>query len=146
MGAWEAGNFENDSAMDWVGDLLESGDASFIHATFHRVLEHDGTKRTKFLWITRRHREMLPADIASQALAAAEIIAAWRDRPLAKLPKGVTEWLEHNKPFFKQELVTFAQQAINKVKTDSELKTLWEEGDPSRWQNAVADLERRLSR
>ena len=145
MGAWGAGSFENDSALDWIGDLLESKDASLIRATLNRAMEHDDTKRTSFLGIVRRRPEKLPADVATQALAAAEIVAAWHGQPLAKLPKGTAEWLKQHMSSFEPKLVALAQQAVNEVKTNSELKALWEEGDASQWQNAVMDLEQRLS-
>lgn len=38
-----------------------------------------------------------------------------------------------------------ALEAVHIVKTNSELKDLWEEGDATKWRNVVADLELRLS-
>ncbi len=42
-------------------------------------------------------------------------------------------------------MVPLAQQAIGIIKTNSELKDLWEEGDATKWRNVVEDLERRLN-
>ena len=32
MGAWGIGSFENDEALDWLSDLVASGDASVIES------------------------------------------------------------------------------------------------------------------
>ena len=43
MGAWESGNFENDTAMDWLGDLRESGsieqDSDVVIFTYNSKLK-----------------------------------------------------------------------------------------------------------
>ena len=41
--------------------------------------------------------------------------------------------------------VSLAAQAVAIVKTNSELKELWEEGDANKWREMVEDLERRLT-
>ncbi len=147
MGDWGPGIFDNDSALDWIGDLLESEDASPVYDALKCALKHDGVKRKWFLGIcVQRRKEKLPAEQATKALAAAEIVAARFGQPLSKLPNGVAEWLEQHSSLFEPELVVMAQQAMNKIKTDSELKQLWEEGDgAAKWLSSVADLERRLS-
>src|SRR5882672_8159005 len=138
MSAWGAGSFENDAASDWIGDLLESKDASPVRAALNRVKEHDGLKRKRFLGICmQRQKQKLPADTAGNGLAAAEIVAARFGHPPPKLPNGVAEWLEQHSSLFEPELVVIARQAVNKIKTDSELQQLWEEGDARQWHNAV---------
>lgn len=130
MSAWGAGTFENDSALTWIGDLLKSKDASLVRATLNRVVEYN---------------EKLPTDLATQALAAAEIVAAWHRQPLINLPYEVAVWLERNRSSFETELIVLARQAVAVVKTDSKLKELWGEGNASQWLAAVTDLEQRLS-
>jgi hypothetical protein len=150
MGAWGADNFQNDWAMDWLGDLCESGDASLIRATLNRVVEHGGTKYSAPSLLERlsgrsRHTDWLKARVAAKALAAAEVVAAWRDRPSDTLPKKLMAWLQQNRPSFPQDIVPLAKQAVSIVKTNSELKDLWEEGDASKWKTTVENLEQRLN-
>jgi hypothetical protein len=149
MGAWGAGSFQNDWALDWLGDLRESGDASQIQATLNRVVEHGGTKHSppsilERLRGRRRHTDWLKASVSSKALAAAEIVAVWLGRPLAKLPEGITEWVQKNSSSLKPDIVPLARQAVNIVRTNSELKDLWEEGDATEWHQVIQDLDKRL--
>lgn len=149
MGTWGAGSFENDSASNWLANLRESGDASLIRAALSRVVEHGGTKQSSAaaierLFGRRRRTDWLTANVASQALAAAEVVAAWHGRPSANLPKNLIIWLQHHISSFEADLVLLAQKAVDIIKTNSELKDLWEEGDAAKWKNAVEDLEQRL--
>ena|SRR5438128_154006 len=150
MGAWGAGSFQNDWALDWLAGLRESRDASLVRAALSRVVEHGGTKCSppsilERLRGRRRHTDWLTARIASKALAAAEIVAAWLGHPPADLPDGTTAWLQQHSSSFQPDLLALARQAISIVKTNSELKDLWEEGDPTKWRKVVQDLEQRLS-
>ena len=96
-------------------------------------------------WIGRCHNtDWLTAGNASQALAAAEIVAAWLGRSAEKLPDGIAAWMQTHEPSFQSELAALARQAVNIVKSNSELKDLWEEGDATEWKTGVEDLERRL--
>jgi len=47
MGTWGADSFQNDWALDWLGDLCESGDASLIRATLNRAVEHDRPEKDR---------------------------------------------------------------------------------------------------
>lgn len=150
MGTWGAGSFQNDSGLDCLANLRESEDASYVHAALSRVVEHGGTKYSppsilERLRGRRRHTDWLDADVAQEALAAAEIIAAWLDHPAADLPDGTLDWVKQHASSFQSDLVPLAVKAVNIVKTNSELKDLWDEGDASKWMSVVADLERRLN-
>jgi len=113
------------------------------------VIEHGGTKHSpptllERLRGRRRHTDWLNADVSSGALAAAEIIAAWLGHPAAKLPDGITEWLEQHSSSLQPDVVPLARQAVSIVKSNSELKDLWEEGDASEWHEVIQNLEQRL--
>jgi hypothetical protein len=149
MGTWGAGSFQNDSALDWVGDFCKRSDISLVHAALSRVVEHGGTKQSSASFIEklfgrRRRSDWLTANVASQALAAAEVVAAWDGRPSANLPDNLVLWLQQHESSFQPDLVPKARQAVSIVKTNSELKDLWEEGDAVKWKAAIKDLEQRL--
>jgi hypothetical protein len=127
MGAWGAGTFDNDDALDWLDDLLDGADDAIRDA-----LESTGA-------------DPLEAPDASSALAAAEVVAAALGRPAADLPGEVSDWLEEHGTKQAAALAPLARQAVDRVRQNSELKDLWEETDPAEWTAAVDDLLARLS-
>lgn len=150
MGAWAAGNFENDTAMDWIADLRVHGDSSTVRSALSQVIERSLPKEPSFvgrLFGRRPVESYLEAPVASEALAAAEVVACWSGRPLSKMPDGVVEWVREHSSEFSPEFVQLARQAVTTIKTKSELRDLWEEGDDAtaaEWQSVIADLESRL--
>lgn len=130
MGAWGAGSFENDTALDWAGDVSEGGDVTVVITALIRVREERRSER-----------------VATQGLAAAEIVAFWLGHPDSQFPDYLRDWADRNSGAFSPESVTLAREAVSIVKTKSGLKDLWEEGNgnsASEWHAAIADLERRL--
>jgi len=61
MGAWGAGNFENDAALDWVWDLRESTGLEMVENAIADVLNCG---------------DYLDADVGCIGLAAAEVVLA----------------------------------------------------------------------
>lgn len=130
MGAWGPGSFENDDALDWLADLVDGGGMDVVESAFDGVAD----------------AEYLEAPEASSAVAAAEVVAALAGRPPAELPDEAAEWVAaHGRPPG-DRLMRQARAAIQRVRTDSELKELWEEDGegPNEWHAAVDDLLRRL--
>lgn len=126
MGAWGAGTFDNDDALDWLDDLV------------------DGAGDAIRLALEATDAEQLEAPDASSALAAAEVVAAALGHPAAELPGEVSDWLEQNGTKSAAALAPLARQAVERVRASSELKELWEETDPSEWTAALDDLRKRL--
>lgn len=129
MGAWKAGSFDNDDALDWVNDFADEPSREFIEITLKAVIESD---------------EYLESPESSMAIAAAEVVAALQDAPHPTLPDELQEVLSSDEITVDRNLVDLALNAIERVKTNSELKELWEEGDASEWLSAIASLEKRL--
>ncbi len=133
MGAWGAGNFENDTALDWIYDLKESRKLRLVEKTISKVVDS---------------RKFIDLNICCEGLAAAEIIAALIGKPLEKLPIGVPEWIQSQKKKPDEKLVEKTRKAVNIIRHDdtSELKLLWEEGGdtPTDWYAAIDDLLTRL--
>lgn len=130
MGAWGIKNFENDSALDWVGEFVDNADPEFISETLIDVIEND---------------DYIEVDEGSYALAAAEIVAAWNKKKSSDYPEEGMEEIEKIQVNNLSELKTLSLKAIEKVKTNSELKELWEETDEfSEWQALLDDLGKRL--
>jgi len=127
MGAWGPGPFDNDDALDWIDDLIESG-INALGATLEIAADGD----------------TLEAPDASMALAAAEVVAALYGSPARELPGEVIEWVADYGRALPDELAPLARKAAERVRRESELKDLWEESDPAGWYAAVDDLLRRL--
>lgn len=133
MGAWGAGNFESDTALDWVWELEKSSDLSPVENAISDVL-HCG--------------ETLDADAGCIGLAAAEVVAALRHKPLDGLPEEVAAWVQARRLIPSDVLVKDCLSAIAKIRNDdsSELKELWEEDGSilAEWHSVLNDLIARL--
>ena len=131
MGAWGINTFENDDAADWIGEFCDEPDKELLVEAFDAVNDIGD--------------DYLESPESSAALAAAEVIAALLGKPSAALPDDTKECV--GKLNFKpdEELLAAAQKAVERVKTDSELKELWDESDDAtQWQATVEDLAARL--
>jgi len=150
MGAWDAGSFQNDTALDWAGNLGESGDVAAVRIALVRALEERRSERPTFIGRLLGRRPIDPcleADVACEGLAAAEIVAFWLGHPDQHFPDDLREWAVRHSDALSPEFISLARKAVFAIKTKSELKDLWEEGNgivASKWYAAIADLERRL--
>lgn len=133
MGAWGTGIFENDDASDWVYTLAEEEGIDALRPTLMAAADLFG--------ITE---EILEEPAGSEALAAAEVVAALLGKPSINLPDEVSEWVQGKE--FCPELAFVALKAVKVVLTNSELKELWEESDEfNAWISVVNNLKERLT-
>lgn len=133
MGAWGFESFENDDAADFLADITESGDSSLLREVLDNVLTST---------------EYLEAPDASQAIVAAEIIAAALGRPTiaAEKKEPLRQWLAQIRPEIDPELVAAASAALTRIlATNSELRELWEDSEEfPEWQASVTELLQQL--
>ena len=131
MGAWGSSVFENDSAADWLGELLEEG-------RFQLIGEALGA-------LTSGYNE---ADECSAALAAAEVVAAARGWQVRAFPKELKQWIEEFDYRPTDDARTLAIQAVCRVRDDSELAELWKENakEEKKWRAGLEDLIERLKK
>ena len=136
MGAWGAGTLDNDAAMDFLGALALDGSADDDEIAVRDALTAPGEEDG-----------YLDADLASDALAAAEVIAAAAGRPLATTDESTRSYLETvatRSPGLAQ-LAGAALPVLDRVTgAESELRELSEEADEAEWLAAVDDLRTRL--
>jgi len=131
MGAWATGVFDNDDAGDWIWDLED--------ALGHTVLD------TAFASISSQS-DYLEAPDCSIALAAAEVVAALIGHPAQALPNVVSSFVERNHSPPSSNLIATALNAVERIRSGSELRELWDaSGNSDEWLNTVADLEVRLA-
>jgi hypothetical protein len=133
MGAWGFGSFDNDDAADFMADATESGDLSLVRGALDNVLTST---------------EYVEAPDASQAIAAAEIVAAalGRPTPAAQREEELTSWIARIRPTIDSELAAQARDALTRILApNSELRELWEEAEEfPEWQSAVSELGQHL--
>jgi len=125
MGTWGKGSFQNDSALDWMGEMIDRDDLALVPET-----------------LALRGGETQGEDV----LAAAEVVAALNGRPLKGIPEELADWLV-DKAAFGKAATREAIQAVEWVWGYSDLRALWEEaGARDTWGAEVSELRYRLSK
>src|SRR5689334_15991147 len=116
MGSWGHTAFENDDAADWAYELEESNDLSVVLRALERISRAPAST-------------FLEAPDCACALAAAEVAAALGGHGPQELPDNVAEWVAERRAE-KRSLASLrapAALALERVRTQSELKQLWDE-------------------
>ena len=134
MGAWGYTNFDNDTAQDFVGEVEEEGIDRIISAI-------DVIK-------TIAEDAYVDTDLCTKALAAIEYIATAKGRMAEDFPEDAEDWVNahKNELLAIRSIVVKSQEAIDRIKNNSELKELWEETeDFANWNNVLDDLNSRIS-
>lgn len=134
MGAWSHEPFGNDSANDWAYGLEGLNDFSLVVEAIQNVLATGD--------------DYLDADLAVEAIAAAEVLAKTIGRGTQSdtYTKKVDAWLASISAKPAPGLLTAAQHALTRIlEADSELRELWEESDDfASWESSVKALQTAL--
>ena len=134
MAGWASGSFENDNAQAWLPQLT-SLSVEDLQPLLSRAADNP---------------DYLEAPESSIAVAAAEAVAALKGAPPTDLPKEIADWVREARSNSKDDsipaLASLAVRAIQRVRTNSELKDLWLEADGlNEWSANLRDLEKRLA-
>jgi len=131
MGTWSHEPFGNDAAIDWAYELEDTHDFLLIEQAIQRVLDCGP--------------EYLDADLAVEAVAAAETIAKALGRGTQSdaYTKEVDAWLKSISAVPTSSLRSKAHEALSRILgPHSELKELWEESeDAESWESSVRLLQ-----
>lgn len=129
MGAWGAGSFDNDTAMDWIGQLERHGLDAIIDA-----IEAIG-------------EGFIDSDEGSVAIAAGEVVAALRGKPAKELPDDVVAWVAASRADLEvsPEIIRDIARVIREVRSRDELHDLWDDEGAAEWLAVVDKLLARLS-
>jgi len=136
MGAWSHESFGNDDACDWSSQLKEHNDLRFVESTFDELLAIGD--------------DYLEAPMASEAIAAAEVIARLRSTSEPGDDEAYSEdveaWVARVGLQPSTSLIDKARRVLDRVLTEpSELMELWGESeDSSAWRAAVEGLKARI--
>jgi hypothetical protein len=135
MPGWGTGSFENDESQNFLGQLSSLGIDDL-----GAILAHAAD-----------HEDYLQAPESSIAVAAAEVIAALiasakQATPSPAALRRIVDWISENKAVATPDLVDVARRAVERVRTNSELKDLWLEADGlNEWSAVLRKLEGRLN-
>jgi hypothetical protein len=132
MGAWGSDGFSNDDALDWLQDFAEAPTLEMLKDTLEHIVVADA--------------EDLEAPDCSEAIAAAEIVAALSGKSSAKIPDELKAWLQTDHGLNAKELRPLARKAMQSIEKGSDLQELWDESDfKNEWHAELTDLIGRLA-
>jgi Domain of unknown function (DUF4259) len=132
---WGTGSFENDAASDWFylveEEAVEPG--LVIMSALDDALAEAG---------------YLELDVAWAAVVAAELSASCAGEVADELPDHIRRWVSEHPHRPHADEIEHAAQAVERVRSESELRELWDEetGPDNAWLRAVDDLVARLRR
>ncbi|GAB3832996.1 DUF4259 domain-containing protein [Hymenobacter jeollabukensis] len=130
MATWDYHNFDNDAAADFAEDFRKSPNEAVLYEALATAAEEEGTLET---------------DEASQALAAAELVAAIIGKPAADMPVGLLPATTQLDADGQEDLQELAIEAVEAVLKGSELQQRWaESADYANWQALQQNLLERL--
>jgi hypothetical protein len=133
VGEWGAASFENDPASDWFLLVEEAVDPGGVIASA--------------LDSAVGESEYLGLDQSYEAIAAAELSASCAGHASARLPDNVRYWVETHPHQPHDSEIDQAVQAVQRVRTESELRDYWDSSvERERWLREVDDLVTRLAR
>jgi hypothetical protein len=128
--AWDSGSFANDDADDFLAELEVAGSL----AVAREALKVAAAAGDEYLEIPE----------AARAIVAAEAVAALSGAPARPLPGSIRTWLDQGPGPLSDNLRALALDALERVRTESELQEVWEEAGATEWLAALAELESRL--
>ena len=135
MGTWSHEPFGNDSAADWAYALDGRKDFSLVAQAIQNVLDNGA--------------DYLGADVAVEAVAAAEVLAKalGRGTQTDTYTEKVDQWLKTITAAPSSDLLAKARKALARIlEPDSELWELWEESDDfESWESSVKALQSALT-
>lgn len=131
-GAWGAGSFENDDALDWVDECVKATSPVPVSTALKTAILSN----------------YLEVPEGSRAVAAAEVVATALGKPNPKLPPQLRAWVQRQSSKSLVQLAPAARKALARVLDPkaSELRQLWSEGTPNNWPEVIAELQSRLGR
>lgn len=133
MGALGSGSFENDDACDWLNELWETSNITFVERS---------------LQLTLVDHIYLSAPKGSILIAACEVVAEGLGNGVTELPRQARNWVLRHPRLPYPKVAPLAIRAAKRVLgSRSELNALWNEDQKlhAAWKAGVLELIGRLS-
>ena len=133
MAGWGTGSFENEDAQSFLG-RLNSLSADDLRQMLSRAAEND------YLEAPESGAVVVAAEVVAALVAAAN-----DETSSPATPRQISDWIRTNDGSAPPDLINLARRAVEKVRTNSELKDLWLEAEGlNEWSASLRDLEGRL--
>jgi len=133
MSAWGISNFENDTALNWIENLIEKSDIDSINSTINVFVSDFDPEETSLIE-------------CSKFLAVVELLAGLLGNPSEDFPDELTDWIEGKYIKVNDDVVNKAKEGVALVLKDSEAKEMyWDSGYQKSWVEAQNSLIKRLS-
>jgi hypothetical protein len=133
MPGWGTGSFENEDAQNFLGRLNSVGVGDL-----RQMLARAGDQ-------VRLEARVSGAVVAAAEVVAALVASAKNEMLSPATPRQILDWVSTNKSEVPGDLLGLAARAVERVRTNSELKDLWLEAEGlNEWSSALRELERRL--
>lgn len=130
MATWDYHNFDNDAAADFAETFRQQPNEAVLYEALATAAEEEG---------------LLETAEASQALAAAELVAAIIGRPAQDMPVGLLPATTRLDADGQEDLQELAQEAVEAVLRSSELQEKWAATEQyADWQALQQNLLARL--
>lgn len=133
MSAWGLSNFENDSALDWVSNIIEHKEVSSLSSSIDEFIANFSIEETTLIE-------------CSVFLTVAETIAGLVGNPAEDFPDELKDWSETK--YIKIEQITMdnAIKGIELILKDSEAREMFlDSGYYASWEKSQKDLIKRLA-
>lgn len=145
MGHWGTNTFDNDIALDWLGEFLDNPSEALLLDTFS--MEPTRTEPGILLRLLGKKSIMKPKYFVwEEILAAAEVTATLQGLPA---DSALDELSDLPQIDISEKTVTFAIAALNQVLKLSSLKERESWKDPhdyEKWLSAIQNIRSRLIR
>ena len=133
MSAWGISNFENDTALDWVSEIVEGKDVNSLQNSIYAFLKDFSIEDTSLIE-------------CSKFLTIAETIAALIGSPDQDFPEELQDWIDLKYVKIDQFTIDKTVKGVKLIMTDSEAKEMYlDSGYFKSWEKTQKDLIKRLS-
>jgi hypothetical protein len=135
MPGWGTGSFENEDAQSFLGRLNSLGIDDL------RPILAPAADQPDYLEAPESGTVVAAAEVVAALVAASE-----EETESSTTPRQIVDWISKNTTPLPPDLADLARRAVERVRTNSELKDLWLEAEGlNEWSAALRDLEERLS-
>lgn len=134
MSAWGVSNFENDTALDWVGKIVKQKDINLITNSIDKFVNGFNAEETTLI-------------NCSKFLTIAEILAGLLGSPAEDFPEELTDWIESKYINVEQSTIDTAIEGVRLLMNESEVREMYlDSGYFNSWDKAQKNLIKRLSK
>ena len=134
MSAWGISNFENDTALDWVGKIVKQKDINVITNSIDKFVNGFNAEETTLI-------------NCSKFLTLAEILAGLLGSPAEDFPEELTDWIESKYINIEQSTIDTAIEGVRLLMNESEVREMYlDSGYFNSWDKAQKNLIKRLSK